>query len=446
MTKPHQQVDEVPTQVRFKIMAFVTLVTILTYMDRLNLSIAGKSIQEELALNTQTMGWVFSAFLLGYALFQVPGGWVGDRYGPRRVLAVSIALWSIFTVLTAFAPGLPIAGWMGAVGSLMLARFLVGLGEAASSPNNNKMVANWIGSSHRGMGASFTILGIGVGGAATPPLIAAIMQRWGWRSSFIIAGVFGLLIAAAWAWYVRDKPEQHKGVNAAERQLIKDSQSLRTRSSGPAPWGRILSSRSTWGLVLGYMCQGYPIYFYHTWFFLYLVNQRGLSITKGSLLGSMPYIAIAALAPIGGLYSDYGVRRFGKKGGRRLAIFTGMGLSALLLWAGSHTKSNVPAILMLACGAGFNMFAATTFWATCIDLSEDFTGSVSGLMNTFGNLGGWLSPIVTAYLATHYGWDRALYSAAFVTLCSPIFFAMVDASHSLDEETSVLREPVRISA
>ncbi len=194
----------------------------------------------------------------------------------------------------------------------------------------------------------------------------------------------------------------------------------------------MLASRSIAGLALGYFCQGFPIYFFHTWFFIYLVNIRHLSISRSSLLGTMPYIAIAALAPLGGLFSDFAVRRFGKRQGRRLAIATGMILSAALLWLGSNTRGDFTAILLLAAGAGFNLFAAVSFWAVCIDLTTEFTASVSGLMNTFGNLGGWLSPIVTAYIAAHYGWNRALLCASIVTLGAALFAFLIRADESLD--------------
>jgi ACS family glucarate transporter-like MFS transporter len=146
-------------------------------------------------------------------------------------------------------------------------------------------------------------------------------------------------------------------------------------------------------------------------------------------------LAIAALAPLGGLFSDFAVRRMGKRWGRRATISVGMFSSASLLWVGSNTASNTAAVIALAVGGGMNMFAASTFWATCIDLTQEFTGSLSGLMNTFGNLGGWLSPIVTAYVATSFGWNRALDCAAAVSIASGLFFLLVKADRSIDAES-----------
>jgi len=431
-----------PTQVRWMVMGWLTLVQMLTYLDRLNLSIAGKYIQDEFRFSTQTMGWVFSAFLLGYALCRIPGGWAGDRFGARKMLTAAILWWSAFTALTAVAPQLQLslhsAGWIGVVGSLMIVRFLVGVGEAASAPNANKIVSNWMGASERATGTSFTLLGIGLSGAMTPPLIAWMMQRWGWRSSFGICGAVGILVAVAFYWFVTDRPEQNPRMNPAELAIIRKSHSSGAAQPGiplerrSTPWGRILSSPTVWALLIGYFCQGYPIYIFHTWFFLYLVRVRGLSISQGGMWGATPYLAIALLAPLGGRFSDFAARRFGKRRGRQYGVWIGMLASAGLLWFGSGAANKWTAITLLAASAGFNMFAAASFWAACIDLTQEFTASLSGLMNTFGNLGGWLSPILTAYIATHFGWERALAFAAVVTVVSAICWVFVDASTPIE--------------
>jgi ACS family glucarate transporter-like MFS transporter len=234
---------------------------------------------------------------------------------------------------------------------------------------------------------------------------------------------------------VTDRPEEHRGVNEAELNIIRAGTTERKvaiSTENGTIWRRMLSDSSVWGLLFGYFCQGYPIYFFHTWFFIYLVRVRHLSISQGGIWGATPYIGVALLAPVGGWFSDFAVRRFGRRAGRRLAACIGMFSSGVLLLLGSHAPNSVTAILLLALGAGFNMFAATTFWATCIDLTQEFTGSLSGLMNTFGNLGGWLSPILTAYIATHFGWERALDCAAAVSVASGFFWLLVRADHSLD--------------
>ncbi len=409
-------------------MGMVTASAILTYLDRLNLGIAGNYIQGEFAIPLKTMGWILSSFLLGYALSQIPGGYLADRYGPRKVLIVAISWWSVLTAATAIAPRLPFAHWFGLAWSFAIVRFLIGIGEAPSSPSYTKIVANWMGDTRRGLGSSFNLLGIGLGGALTPPLITLIMQHWGWRPAFYCCGLAGIFVAIAWYFFATDRPDQHSGVNQFELDVVGSNRSSDTKfaSTGSAPWSRIFTNVSVIGLVLGYFCQGFPIYFFHTWLFV-----RGFSLTQGGFYGATPYLAIAIASPLGGLFSDFAVRKFGRRLGQRLAVWVGMFSSAILLWEGAHASNKVTAILLLAAAAGLNMFASVTFWAACIDIGQEYSGSVAGLMNTFGNLGGWLSPIVTAYLASAFGWTAALTLAALVTAASGLCWLMVDTTKGI---------------
>lgn len=430
-----------PTRVRWHIVGMLTLITALTYLDRMNLSIAGKPIQEEFALSTETMGWVLSGFVLGYALFQVPGGWAGDRFGPRAVLTFAILWWSVFTAATALAPRLPLRDWFGVAGSLIVVRFLIGVGEAAALPNANKIVANWMGQQSRAVGNSLFLMGVGVGGTITPMLIAWIMQRWGWRTSFYLCAVLGAIVALGWHLYATNRPEEHPRVNDRELETIhrgrpKDAPATTSGDSAKkrTPWRRILSSRSGWALMLSYFCEGYPNYIFYTWFFLYLVRARGLTVKQGGLWAATPFLAAMLLAPLGGWFSDRAVAKLGRRRGRQCAVWIGMTASALLLAAGAHTAENTWAILLLSAAMGFNIFATSTWWAACIDLAPNFSGSLSAIMNTWGNLGGWLSPILTGYIAARVGWTQALDFAAAVTLVGGLLWTFVNADENLEIE------------
>lgn len=421
------------TSVRWQMMGLVTATALLTYLDRLNLSIAGKFIQDEFSIPLKTMGWILGAFLLGYSLSQVPGGYLSDRYGPRKVLITAITWWSILTAATALAPGLFTTRWFGVAWSFAIVRFLIGIGEAPSAPAYTKVVANWMRSSRRGLGSSFTLLGIGLGGALTPMLITFIMRHWGWRMAFYSCGLLGIVVGLAWYFLATDRPDQHSRVNQRELELIADGRPGygEVGAGSGVPWLKILTNRSVVALLLGYFCQGFPIYFFHTWLFIYLVRVRGFSLTQGGFYGALPYLAIALAAPAGGQFSDFAVRKFGKRLGQRLSVWVGMFSSAILLWEGAHAGNKVTAIFLLAAAAGFNMFAAVTFWAACIDLGQRYSGSVAGLMNTFGNLGGFFSPIVTAYVASAFGWTAALTLAAFVTVGSGLCWLVVDSTRGI---------------
>jgi ACS family glucarate transporter-like MFS transporter len=261
-----------PTQMRWVMMGMLTIITALTYVDRLNLGIAGEYIQTEFHLSTHTMGWILGAFVLGYALFQVPGGWAGDRFGPRSILTFAIVWWSIFTALTAVAPELPLRAWLGVAGSFIVVRFLIGMGEAAAFPNSNKTISFWLGENARGVGNSIFLMGIGVGGTVTPIVIAWIMQTWGWRTSFYVCAVLGFLVAIIWHSIATSRPEDHPRVNAAELALIHpktDKKPIGSRPGGAGPvrvpWKRLIWRRSTWCLMLSYFCEAYPNYIFFTW-------------------------------------------------------------------------------------------------------------------------------------------------------------------------------------
>lgn len=432
-TQPSRNLTAEQKRRRKQILFLVMLSVALTYLARVNLSVAGHAVQQDMHFTTVMMGWVFSAFLLGYALLQVPSGWAADRFGPRRVVTAAVLVWALFTALTGLVTALPLTKWMGLAATFMLIRFMVGVGEAACFPAGNKLVANWMGPEARGWGASFNVIGVGLGGAMTPPLITAVLLKWGWRWSFYVCAGIGVIFALVWYLVVRNRPE-----DVGEKLASRETRSATAQADRnpalrqPVPWARLLRCPSVWGLILGYFCQGYPIYFYYTWIFIYLTRERGLTVQQGGLWGILPYLSIAILAPFGGLFSDALSRRLGKKRGRQIAVWAGMFTSALLLWLGSRAPDSIAAVVLLAGASGFNMFAAPTFWATSIDLTPRFAGSLSGLMNMFGNLGGWLSPIVTAYIAIQLGWSQALFVAALITVASGLCFILVDASRCLD--------------
>src|ERR1700730_16260179 len=355
-------------------MLMLTVTTAATIMGRLNLGVVGKYVQDEFALDARTLGWIFSAFAIAYGSFQIPGGWAGDRFGARKVLTFSILFWSLSTIAVPLMPGLAVSRWIGLAWSLAILRFLLGIGEAPTSPCNTKVVVSWMGPLRRGVGSSFHIVGIGLGGALSPVILTLIAQRWGWRYCFYLSGLFGAIVALSWWFYATDRPEEHPKVNAAELALIRSQGTLIADTRAPLPrrsppWGRMLSRRSVWAILLSYFCQGYMVYIYVTWFFIYLERVRGLSMLKGGIGGSAPFLAMMLMSPIGGWLSDRAVARFGKRRGRQSTVWLGMACSALLIWAGSHTVNNTAAISMLALAAGFNYFALPSWWATCIDLT-----------------------------------------------------------------------------
>jgi MFS transporter, ACS family, glucarate transporter len=431
----HKLGRQSPTHVRWHILAMLTSIMMVTAFGRLNLGIAAKYLQEEFSFSTQTMGWILGAFALGYALFQIPWGWAGDRFGPRRTLTLAILWWSGTTMLMTLVPLLHLSSLVPMAWAFALVRFLTGVGEAASYPNANKVVSFWTGRSERGQGSSLLLGGVGAGGVLAPILFGATMQGWGWRSAFLISGVLAAAVSVLWFLYSTNRPEEHASINSAELELLQSTVhrgGAHSFSLSDTPWRKIFQSGSVLALIGSYFFHGYTPYIYFTWFFLYLTRVRGFTVSKSGWWGASPFIAMTLMALLGGWLSDKAVTRLGRRRGRQSTAWAGMICSGFLLWAGGHAVNNVSAILLLAFAAGFNMFAAPSWWAACIDLAPQHAGSLSGVMNMCANIAGFLAPIVTAWIATALGWPRALDFAACVSLAAAILWIFVDAGSSLE--------------
>src|SRR6202047_889617 len=260
------------THVRWVVMSMVSAMMGVTTLNRLNLSVAGKSIEAEFSFNTISMGMIFGAFLWGYALFQIPWGYVCDRIGPRRTLTASILCFAIGSGAVVLVPKFAAATGISTLAAFRLVRFLTGIGEAAVSSNVTRVIAAWTALRERGFASGLQVCGLGLGGTLTPIAIAWTMVHWGWRASFAISASLAFLVVAVWHGYVTDWPEEHPRVNQAEVKLIHPDESIKgvprfQRTAGNVPWKKMLSSISVWGLILGYGCQGYAFYAYFNWFY-----------------------------------------------------------------------------------------------------------------------------------------------------------------------------------
>ena len=429
---------EQASRVRWRIVGLVFMVYVLMYIDRINISIAAKYIIPEYGLTEVEFGGIFSAFVLGYALAQIPGGWLGDRFGPRKVMTWAILWWSAFTALTAVAGDLFLASTIGLVGSFAIVRALIGLGEAAAPPNGNRLVANWVAPGERGLAAGITVSGSALGAAFTPPLIVWIMIHWGWREAFYVSGAMGLVVAAIWYVLARDHPGEHARVNDAELRLIEGEN--RERAAGPSgtsprtPWRQLFGSRDLWFLTIAYGVLGYNAYFYFAWFYLYLVNERGFSLESGGLYTMAPFLTMAVAGPIGGWVSDALGRRFGSRVGRSGLGAVTMLLTGVLVTCGAAAEDPVVAVVLLSASTGSLLLGAAAFWATTIDLARRHAGTASGMMNMGGNLGGTLSPSLTPWLAEQFGWSSALYVMGALSIAGAGLWLMIEPARSIDRQ------------
>jgi MFS transporter, ACS family, glucarate transporter len=430
-------VAEPPTYVRWVVMSIVMAIMAVTALNRLNLSIAGKYIADEFSFNTIEMGLVFSAFLWGYGLFQIPWGYICDRIGPRRTLTASILCFAVGAGAMLAVPRLAAITGMSVLAAFRLVRFLTGVGEAAVSSNVTRVIASWTAVKERGFASGLQVCGLGLGGTLTPVAIAWTMVHWGWRASFAICAVLAFGMVLIWHSYATDWPEQHPRVNPHELRVIhpglQEGVPRPQQVATAVPWFKMLRSASVWGLILGYGFQGYAFYVYYNWFYFYAVKMRGLDTMRAAEWTSAPFLAMALLSPAGGWFSDRMARVMDRRKGRIAAVWLGMGIAAILLYTGNHLSTTAIALPMIALAAGFTMFGAAVFWASCIDLAPGYSASLSALMNTVGSLGGVVSSTVTAAVSVHQGWGRALDLAALVTIGSGALFSMVDANHTVEE-------------
>lgn len=382
---------------RYVVLGLVVAAYMITYMDRVNLASAVPVIQRDLGFSMITIGWIFAAFRWGYALFQIPGGWMGDRIGGRRALTVVVLWWSIFTSLTAFA-------WSAV--SMGVCRFLFGMGEAGAFPIATRSLSSWLLPTERGFAQGLTHAASRIGAALTPPIVVLLMLRFGWRAPFFLFGLIGVAWAAAWYWYYRDTPAQHPSVNTRERSLLEDSIGPRSGRAVSVPWRRILGSPSLWSLSLMYFCYGYSIDIYLDWFPKYLNAYRGFNLTQMGFYASLPLLAGAAGDLLGGTVSDRMAKRFcNLTFARRTVAFSGFVLASLSIIPATLTR-HAAASVWYSCVAVFGLEVTVgVAWAIPLDIGGEYAGSVASVMNTFGNLGSAVSPVLLAYLVGIYGWS-----------------------------------------
>jgi len=420
------------TRVRWVLIFWMFIISAIAYLDRVNISIAGNAIQTEFGFSTVELGWVFSAFVIGYALFQAPGGRLADRFGPRLILTLGVIWWGIFTTVTALLP----AGIAHALALMILVRFVLGLGEAVVYPASNRLVAAWIPSQERGIANGIIFAGVGFGAGVTPPLITFILLNYGWRWSFYACAIIGTAAGVIWYLLARDNPKEHPWTRPAERSYIEAG--LPTKAAmekhQTLSWGKILASKDVMAITASYFTYGYVAYIFFTWFFIYLSKVRGLDLKASALYSMLPFLAMATCSPLGGYIADRLTKRYGVRIGRcGIAVF-GIGLSAVFIALATQVESARLASLVLAGGAGALYLSQSSFWAVTADVAGPAAGSVSGLMNTGGQIGGAVTATLTAMIAEHYGWTASFLTAAGLCVFGSLLWLVVNPNARLVAE------------
>jgi sugar phosphate permease len=356
------------------------------------------------------MGYIFSAFVWAYALFQVPGGWLSDRFGARRVLGSVVAYWSIMTALT---------GAAFSAGSFIAIRFLFGIGEAGAFPGATRAMQLWYPRSERGFVQGITHSASRAGAAIAPPLVLLIMVNFGWRWAFLVCGAVGLAWALWWSLSYRNLPEEHSLVNRAELESIRgvdpggviNPPAIEKQTT--VPWAMLLRSANMWAIMCAYFTYVYCLWIFLTWLTTYLIDVRHFTLLKGGLLASLPLWAGVVGDTAGGLATDWLLKRTGsaKISRRTVAIVGLLGCAACIVPA-ALTDDPYIAVFGLTASMFFLECTIGPSWAVPMDTGGKYSGTVSGMMNMAGNFGGALSPIVFGYLAQGGNWEAPFIVAA----------------------------------
>jgi sugar phosphate permease len=406
------------------------------YLDRLCISAAAPTISSEFHLSSSQMGYVFSAFTLAYAVFEIPSGWLGDYIGTRKALARIVLWWSIFTALT---------GVTGGFASLIVIRFLFGAGEAGACPNTARTISRWFPPSQQGRALSVSFVGLATGAAISAPVVFWLIKHQGWRWPFFEFGVIGALWCVVWYRWFRDTPEQHASVNAEEIRIIRQGETDLEQfgHTRHAPWAKMFTSANLLLICAMYFGYGYALYFYITWLPTYLLKGRGFSESYAGLFSAMPWVLGIGAFWFGGWVTDWLSNRSGSlKVGRCAVGAIGLLGSALMLIIVARTGDRMLAVIFLSAALFCQLMTGGAAWSVCLDVGRRNAGVVSGAMNMVGNLGGTIGPVVVGYVLDKWGsWTIPFYVTAVLLGFSAVMWLMIDPYRSVigDEPAPVPR-------
>lgn len=414
-----------PTRARAWVVVFAISLAIIQYIDRVAISQAAPSIMKDLQLSTEQMGYVFSAFTLAYALFEIPGGYLGDRIGARKVLLRIVVWWSFFTAATGFA-----WNWL----SLVVTRFLFGAGEAGCFPNLTKAFNRWLPKDERSRAQGIMWMCARWGGAAAPLLFFWLQQHMHWRTTFMVFAALGIVWAVIFYLWYRDNPREHKSVNAAEAALLPAD--VPVSDHFEVPWSKLLRSRTVWCLCGQYAALGYGWYFFVTWFPTYLLKERGLDVKQSALLAGTPLLLGGFGAFLAGWITPHLARWFGSVNTARKVLGAGgMLAGGALLFASTYLANPYLAVAAIALVSFCNDLSLPGSWTACMEVGGRYVGTLGGAMNMLGNAGGFLSPIILGIIVQRTNnWTLAFQVTSVVSLGGAICWMLIDSTTPLEEQ------------
>lgn len=423
------------SQVRFYLSFLLFVLSGVAFLDRTNISIAGLQISSEYGLGNQHLGWIFSAFLVGYAGFQIPAGWLAARFGPRRVLAFGVLWWGVVTELTALLP----KDMPHAVAILIAIRFALGAGESVVYPAANQFVARWIPQQERGFINGLIFAGVGAGSGLTPPLLTWLIANHGWRAAFWFSAIIGVVAGILWWYTARDTPEEHPAVSPLELKKIQSGLEVEQafQEQGTAPphgisWRAILHRRDLAALMAGYFSFGYIAWIFFSWFFLYMAQVRGFNLKASARYSMLPFLSMTVFCLVGGALSDRLTRAYGLRIGRCALASAALFCTAAFLVLGSQVHSPALAGIILAGGAGTLYLSQSSFFSVSVDIAGRSSGVFSSIVNMGGQIGGAVTASLTPWIAQRFGWTSSFGAAAVLAVIGAFCWMVVHPERPLE--------------
>ena len=444
-------------RVRYFLAFWLFVLSGVAFLDRTNISIAGLQISSEYGLGNQRLGWIFSSFLIGYAGFQLPAGWLAARFGPRKVLTLGALWWGVATALTAVLP----SGMAHAVVLLIAIRFALGAGESVVYPAANQFVARWVPVSERGFINGLIFAGVGAGSGLTPPLLNWMITTHGWRTAFWFSAVSGVVVGTAWWIAARDTPEEHPRVSAEETAEIRrglqppsmavglssaataeanperdaresKAETREAETREPIAWRAIFRRGDLRALMVAYFAFGYIAWIFFSWFFLYMAQVRGFDLKHSARYAMLPFLSMTVCCLAGGALSDRLTKTHGLRVGRCVLASVALLVTAIFLVLGSQVHSPQLAGVILAGGAGALYLSQSSFWSVSVDIAGRSSGIFSSVVNMGGQIGGAVTASLTPWVAQRFGWTTSFAISAGLAVVGAVCWLMVHPERPLE--------------
>ena len=424
VTEKAEELAKVGIKKRYLVISILSVLAVITYLDRTSISVAGARITEDLHLTETQFGWLQAAFSIAYGIFQIPMGILGDKKGVRAVLLGIVIWWSLFTFLTGLSSTFAI---------LLVVRFLFAVGEAGAFPNISIALSKWVPVQERARAQGFIWMFSRIGAALSPLIIVPVQQAYGWHAVFYLFGIVGIIWGVVWYFWFRENPSQMPGISAKEIIEIESNRKIK-KVAQPLSFKKLVRDKNLWALVMMYFLYMFGAYFFLSWLPKYLRQGRGFSEDDMGFFSSMPFVLGAIGCFLGGYLSDIFVKRMGLKWGRRIIGLTGLLLAGGCMIAAALSVNNHAAVIFLSLGLAFKDLTLPVSWTVATEIGGKHAGAISGSMHMFGQIGSTIMTLGFGYIVTQtHNWNLPIIIIGVLVICSGLLWLLIDAGKPIED-------------